>query len=68
MTGDDSLGWTWDKTPFDRLLGKRSGLTGRRARYDMPNSRGPAAGEGSWGPEVGDWRPEEGGGGLRKRA
>ena len=37
------------KTPFDRLLGKKAGLTGREL------------GEGGWG-------PEEGGGGLRKRA
>ena len=25
-------------------------------------------GEDGWGPEEWDWRPEEGGGGLRKRA
>ena len=58
MTGDDSLGWIWDKTPFDKLY----------AHYDTPNSRGPGAGGGGGGPEEGDWKPEERGGGLRKRA
>ena len=58
MTGDDSLGCTWDKTPFDKLY----------ARYDTPNLGGRELGEGGWGPEEGDWKPEEGGGGLRKRA
>ena len=52
---------------YPALLEKKVDLTRRRARYDTHKSRGIGAEDG-WGPEEWNWRPEEGGGGLRKRA